>query len=283
MKNTKIYIVVIFISIITTFAASYFISPNTAPNVAVKETAYERVLRTGVIRCGNYIWPPYFQMDPNTGKLVGFLKETNEIIFKLIDLDVEYIEVVPGSEVIDLKNGKVDAICGASPYVIRSVKFIDYSKPYVYVPIWPYVREGDDRFKTIEDLNNPDVKFATIDGDLSQSLTLFMFDKASQLTSTLLDPSLVVSNVATGKADVFISDAVTVGTYNDSNEKKVKPLFKEKPIAYYPLGFSVKMGEDKLLRMLNWGASMAVNINALDDAIQKYDKYNGFTKIEAPY
>ena len=31
-----------------------------------KESAYDRVLRTGVLKCGYSVWPPYYTQDPNT-------------------------------------------------------------------------------------------------------------------------------------------------------------------------------------------------------------------------
>lgn len=37
-----------------------------------KESAYDRVMRTGTIRCGYFIWPPGFSIDPNVGKRSGF-------------------------------------------------------------------------------------------------------------------------------------------------------------------------------------------------------------------
>ncbi len=33
------------------------------------ETTYERVMRTGIIKCGYMLWPPYFDMDLTTKKI----------------------------------------------------------------------------------------------------------------------------------------------------------------------------------------------------------------------
>ena len=38
---------------------------------ADKESAYERVLRTGVLRCGYIAYPPHLIVDPATGTISG--------------------------------------------------------------------------------------------------------------------------------------------------------------------------------------------------------------------
>ena len=49
-----------------------------------KESAYERVIRTGIIRCGYFVWPPFLAIDPNTNKKSGiFFDIVEEILFKL--------------------------------------------------------------------------------------------------------------------------------------------------------------------------------------------------------
>src|SRR4051812_48435106 len=58
-----------------------------------KETAYERILRTGTLRCGYGIWPPVMLMkDANTGKISGVLVDITKEMAKALNLKVEWIE-----------------------------------------------------------------------------------------------------------------------------------------------------------------------------------------------
>lgn len=38
---------------------------------APKETAFERIMRTGTMRCGYVVWAPYLSVDPKTGQMGG--------------------------------------------------------------------------------------------------------------------------------------------------------------------------------------------------------------------
>jgi len=238
---------------------------------AEKESAYDRVMRTGVLRCGFAPWPPYFNLDPNTQKLSGLSKDLSDDIAELLGWKIEYIQVVVGQEVTDLASGKVDAVCGASPWVISSIKYVDYTKPYFYVAVYAYGRAEEARFSTLDHLNSPEVSFVGIDGDLSTDLVQSGFPQAkiSTLPATT-DPSQMLLNVATKKADVVIVDPPTVSLFSQNNPGKIK-IIGAHPIAVYGGGFSVKKAENDLLNTLSEAVNAVINTGQADRVLKKYD------------
>ena len=71
----KKYLSFTLLALLMGYAGAWIAMPKTASQVeAKKETAYERVTRTGVLRCGYATWPPNVMKDPNTGKVSGIIR-----------------------------------------------------------------------------------------------------------------------------------------------------------------------------------------------------------------
>ena len=205
-----------------------------------KETAYSRVVQTGILRCGYTPWPPYFSLDPNTKVLTGVSKDLSDIAAKMLGFKIEYVDVTLDQQVQDLNSGKIDAMCGDGPWILSTIKYIDYTKSYFYVPVYAYGRAGEKRFAVLEDMNNPNITFTAIDGDVSTDLAVTYFPKAKlNSLGSLTDPSQMLLNVVTKKADVVMTDPLTVSAFAKNNSGKIKILFKH-PLAVYGGGFSIR-------------------------------------------
>jgi len=251
---------------------------------APKETAYDRVMRTGVLRCGYIAWPPYFSLEPNTKTLSGISKDISDEAARILGLKIEYVDVANGGQVEDFNSGKIDAMCGDGPWVLSAIKYLDYSRPYFYVPVYAYGRADEKRFAAQDDLNRPEVTFTAIDGDLSTDLALAVFPKAKLASlGNISDPSQMLLNVSTRKADVVIVDPVTVADFAKNNPGKIKQLFAN-PVAVYGGGFSVKKGETALWTTLSQAVDAVINTGQVERALAKYDPAGTlFFPISRPY
>lgn len=248
------------------------------------ETAYERVMRTGTLRCGYVAWPPFFDVEPNTGKVIGFNVDVVNGIAGFLDLRVEYIPVVVGQQVQDLNSGRVDAVCGDGPWLLGTVKYLDYAQPYYYQGSYLYGRADESRIKTLADLNQKTITFIGMDGDVSSDLAPRRFPQATlRSLSTMADSAQLLTEVVSGKADIVILDSQSADRYMKNNPGKIKLLFKN-PIAVQGASFSVKKGEDDLLRMLSGAVLVALNNGLVDDVIAHYDpKHTLYLEVTTPY
>lgn len=266
----------VLVSILAAVIASYLMTGRLGghapqPTASKTESAYERVIRTGTLRCGYSPWPPFFSLDPNTGVLSGLNVDLSGSVMKLLGLKIDYIQTVIGQQVQDLNSGKIDAMCGDGPWIISTIKYIDYTKPYNYIAVYAYGRADETRFHSFDDLNKAGVTFTGMDGDLSTDLVQSNFPNAriSTMGSTS-DPSQLLLNITTGKADAVIVDPVTVSLFEKNNPGKLKILITH-PIAVYGGGFSVKKGETNLLNTLNEAVAASINTGEADRALKKYD------------
>jgi len=260
-------------------AVSFFIpsGPSTSVSVSKTESAYDRVMRTGVLKCGYYEWPGTATKDPNTGEMSGLVPDLMETVSKMLDLKVEFVQSSAlGLQTEELKRGVYDTFCIDSYYVFSMGKFVDFGTPYAYFPMFIYGRADDVRFKQQSDLNRDDVTFVGIDGDLSVTLVPYLFPKAKVMTlPATSDAAALPMTIGTGKADAVIMDPGLVKNYNDHNARKLKVLGSGDPVAVYPVGFSVAKGDDKLLRMLDSAVSAMTNTGMIKPLLKQYEEQGG--------
>lgn len=243
----------------------------TAP--AQKETAYQRVLRTRVLRCGYALWPTYEEMDPNTKQLKGMMPDFAQALAEKFNLKIEWTqEVIWGQEPASLNSGKIDAVCSVDgPWGYASGSVRDFTEPMAYVPIYLYGRKGETRFANLNDLNSPDVTFSAMDSDISLSVAAEKYPNARRLELPgSADSSLVVMNVLTGKADLVIEDAATADRVRSAQGDKLERL-SPVPYAIINASFSVAKGEEDLLQMLNQGFQLLQQTGVSDAILDKYD------------
>lgn len=272
MKPLTTIIVAALVGILAAYGTVKITNPTSFEQTSQQtESAYDRIMRTQTIRCGYGIWPPFFDVDPNTGEVIGFNREVMDTIANLLELKVEYVPMVVGSQVQDLESGKYDVACGDGPWILSTIKYLDYTKPYAYSPIYVYRRIGGKTFTSLNELNNESVTFAGMDGDVSTDLVLRNYPKAQiHSLSNMADPAQILTDLATGKADVVIIDPQSAQKFMESNPDKITLLFKE-PLAIYGSAFSMRKGENKLFNMMQEATNAALNMGMIDAILKRYD------------
>lgn len=252
----------------------------------IKESAYDRVMRTGTLKVGYTPWPPYQMRDPNTGEISGLSYDYMQIIASLLGLKLEWVQLTGlGTQVEGLKQGMYDVVVNDGPYVFSMIKFIDFSDPLFYAPVHAYVRANDVRFKSITELNTDKVKFVGLDGDLSTDLVTRIYPKAKLDTlPASTDPGMMMTNVNTEKGDAVIIDVASVEGFNKNNKPGLKAINMATPIAVYPIGFSSMKDDGKLLTMMNGVIAALHDTNQMEPLFQKWLPGKGmYFPVAKPY
>src|ERR1700722_5764994 len=150
----------ILVSTIVALVVTWFAVHNLVPSSqsSKQETAYERVTRTGTIRCGYVSWYPYFKKDLKTGEPSGMNYEIMSAVGRELNLKVEWAEEVGWGNLGEgLKTGRYDAVCTSVGPDAAKAKNFTLSRPMVYSQFYPYARVDDNRFDGhVERINQPD-------------------------------------------------------------------------------------------------------------------------------
>ena len=245
---------------------------NSVANTQQADTAYDRVMKTGVLRCGYILWPAMVNRDPNTGAMSGYMADAIEEIGRKYGFKIEWSqELFLGQQVSELARGNIDAVCGnEGTFNYSEGAFVDYSKPLGFYKVYVWVRKDDARFVSREPLNNAAVRFSGLDGDLSTLYVPDFFPRVQVMSlPQSTDYSVVLQNVADGKADAVIMDEYTVVLFERSNGHRLRRIDMT-PLSSFSVNFSVHKGETKLLTMLNQGVDLLAQFGALKRLMDKY-------------
>ncbi len=283
------FIAIIIVAALAGYAGS---KPHTKDNnvgaTATKAgNAYERVLRTGVLRCGYYVFPPAMSIDVNTKEMSGFAVDMTNEIGKRLHVKIEWAEEVTfGTMMESLRNGRFDAIC--TPVWINAAqgRVAEYTRELFYAPTVALVRTDDTRFDDrLDSVNDANITLATMDGEITSAIAADDFPKAK--TFSLPNNSALAqlfTNVADKKADMTFTDLNGYYQYEQSNPGKLKIAAHGRPVRVFPFAYSVGKGEFELLSLLNYTLTEMLYSGFVEKTARKHELFpNSYRYISAPY
>ena len=268
--NQKNYIIIaIIIAVIALILGGWALIKSPEMNFVSQDT-FDKVLKTNTITICYVTWPPSVIKDPNTGVLSGFLIEAIQGITKDTGLKLNYVESSWGGFAADINAGKCDAgVAGFYPLINRSTA-VSFTQPFYYAGNNGVVKAGDNRFKTISDLNRSDIKIAVIQGEFGHIYAQKYLPKAKLVvlpeTSDNTAPLLAVS---AGQADVGLIMADTVADYAKKHSE-VQALFSA-PYSTSPIAWAVRKSDQQLLNFLDNSINYLESTGELDALAKKYN------------
>jgi polar amino acid transport system substrate-binding protein len=249
-----------------------------APKV---ETAFERVLRTGTLRCGYVAWPPFLIKDPNTGAVSGIAADFMNAIADELALKLDWAEEVGwGNFHEGLNANRYDAMCVPVWESGARARIALLSRPLYNSPLFAYARDDDNRFDaSLDAINDPSVRVTTLEGDVTRAIRAQLFPKSQELAIPQMgDPSEMVLNVTMKKADISLDNPFAVRTFNEKSNDKLKAVGGGKPVRLFANTIAVRLGETDFKNLLD------STIDALDvsgTSARIIAKYPDFSPITA--
>ena len=256
---------------------TYHFMPQSADSSSVQkeETAYERVMRTGTLRCGYAPWQPGVIVDPNTGDISGVFPDIMNAIALNSSIKVEWTEEIGwGNVATSLETGRIDAMCAGVWEGADEGKSTAFITPPFFQPILTVARLDENRFKNDPSLlNHSDVIIAVIDGDNSESIAKSDFPKATRHgVSTLGNNSDLLLAIVNNKADVAFVNPGSFITFNENNPNKLK-VVGDTYVRIYGTTIAVNIKEQELVSFLNASIHELINSGEIKRITAKYPKY----------
>lgn len=252
-----------------------------------KESAYDRVMSTGVLRCGYINRPPAFQKNLDDGQFSGIFKEYTESIAKALNLKVEWAEEIGWGEIVTaLENGRIDAFCPGLWANASRVSRMDFVEPIMYEPIYAYVRSDDTRFDQSSDaINAPEVKIVVTEGTTYAVISTMDFPYAEQVTLPQLSSnSDLFMNLVTKKVDVMLCEPSSAEDFLRNNPGSIKQLKWDRPLRAFGVSIGVAGGEYRLKRMLDLATEEFLQTGEAEKILVRYEKIKGgILRVNAPY
>ena len=275
------------ISILAAYGTIKLAGPQATAPAAKKETSYERVMRTRVLRCAWGDWPPVvLTKDPKTGELTGIAKDIVEAAAKALSLKVEWTEETGwGNWAESLKTGRADSFCGAVWPMAAEGREVRYSVPFYYNPVYGYARADDTRFdKGLEAANDPSIRISGQDGEISEIIARAHFPKAQFVGQPqMTDLMLIFLNVAENKADLVFNAPDVAGGYIDKNPGKLKRVTPE-PFEFYPSTMAFRMDSPDLAQMFDTAITEMRNNGIIEMILKAHNAPpDQFLRVARPF
>ena len=248
----------------------------------------DQIVERGSIRCSYLNYEPYFMTDPNSGEHSGIFFDIMEEIGDRSELDIEWTEEV-GYEVIftGLDSGRHDVFCGGLWSNASRAKSGYFSEPIFYSVIKAWVRAEDDRFDdmSLEQLNSPNIRIATIDGAMEDIIARTQFPSAQQESLPQLSPfTQNLQNIVANKADITFAEPGTIYEFLESNPGTLKDPFPDQAFRVFGNSLVSPIGDEPLASFLDASMKDLLYSGYVDTVLQKYEPAPGvFPRAQLPY
>ena len=265
-------------AVIISAGLAYFVARHSVAPQAANESAYNRVMRMGVLRCGYGLWEPGIIRDPNTGQFSGIVYDFMQAVGKSLNIKVEYTLEMPWDSIgVALKSGKIDAHCAGIFATPARGRVMAFSEPMFFSPTVAFARIDDSRFdNNVERINQPDVTTALSDDDITTEIYDTDFPQAKKWNlPQMAPPEELLLAVANHKADVTFNSPGRLRSFERGYPNKIKIIPSSRPLRIFPDSVAVDIDEEQLLHVLNTAIDQQIDSGMMDKILAKYkDKYD---------
>lgn len=250
------------------------------------ESVYDRVIRTGTLRCGYFLYPPVLSKDPNTGEFSGIFYDYLSELGKDLSLKIKWAEEIGmGDAPAALESGRIDAMCAGMWITAQRARANDFVMPLYYLPLYMYAQTGDTRFDAdMMVLNDKRYTLAIMEGGATSTLQKQIFPNVKTLDlPQLTSPAELFLTLAGGKADAVIYDLFTYKYFDVAKPGEIRRV-SDKPVKVYPNAIMLKRGEDEFRRMLS-NTTLEMHLSgAIEKIIKRHEAYEGAVyRVSNPY
>ena len=171
----------------------------------------------GVLRAGYAQTPLWFFKDAKSGELRGIYKDLMEMLAKDLEIKLDWQEVTFANATIGLRKGDYDIFGSSAVYTVPRGLAANYIGPLWTKGSLAIVHaDNADKYKTIADLNSPDVTFSVSAGSSEEQRMPLLFPKA-QFMAVAGQQTLAAEPVRTKRATAYVvgdSDALVLAKRN---------------------------------------------------------------------
>ena len=261
MKKTVKAILIFLILFAFAAAAS---AEDFAPFRTLEEIRAGGVLRVGT--AGDY--QPMSYLDPETNTYVGFDAELAEDLAASLGVTIEYVKTSWPTLMEDTLAGKFDlAVCGITVTDARKEQAL-MSDGYLENGKTVLCRAEDaDKYTSLEAINRPEVRVMENPGGLNEK---FARENLPDAVLIIHDVNQEIPGlVASGEADVMITEVMEAGFYVGQDDRLAAPLIFE-PFTNGQLGFLMPKGSENLLDYVNRFLVEERESGRIDELAEKY-------------
>jgi ABC-type amino acid transport substrate-binding protein len=229
-----------------------------------------KVKKGETLQVGYAQTPVWFYKDAKTGELRGIYKDLADMLAKDLEMRVNYVEVTFANATIGLRKGDFDLFGSSAVYTIPRALVCNYIGPLWSKDSLAIVHKDDAaKFKTIADLDSPDVTFSVNAGASEEQRMPLLFPKA-KFIAVAGQQAMAAEPVRTRRATVYVtgdSDAIALAK---RNAEWAHIVDEKHPFDKRPNTWMIRHGDEPWKNFLDmWSTYVRVN----GEVQRLYDEY----------
>lgn len=233
------------------------------------QTSMEKMLKEKTLRIGWIMSPPGAQKDPRTGELGGYYIDMIKFILEQINVKPEFVETKWGTFAAGLQSKQFDLVTAGTFASIPRAAAVAFTRPIFYLGYGATVRKGDERFKTLADIDKQGIKVAVVQGSGGHEYVKRAFKNAETVVLGTGDLSASLVEVQAGRADVSIEDAWATRRYVQVHPQLVD-LFADNPYNLQPIAWALRPDDHELRQFLDTSLEwMRIN-GKIEELVRNY-------------
>jgi len=243
------------------------------PQTAAVEDSLGQILKSGVMKVGYIDYPPAVIKDPKTGELSGEFVEIARYMAKELNVKLEFQEASWSTFIPGLQTRQYDISIAPTYIRVARAANVAYSQPIAYLGNSAGVRKGDTRFdnvKTPMDFDRSGIVVAVVQGEAADEYAKEHFTKAKVLELSGSDLAAPLTLVASGQADVGLTDAYVTRTFAAQNSQ-IRDVFANDPYDISPMAWSVRPDDYRLLNFINNSLAFLESSGKIEEWQKKYN------------
>jgi len=265
MKNTNLkayFLIVLIFGLLLSMSIMVFSANN------VEVSKLDSILERGVLKIGVPNSLRWSRINPDTGKWEGVSIDLMNYLAEQMNVKPEFVEVDWQIFPIALDNGDIDIFAGTAHYTVARAMKVAYPHPIFYKGTGVICKtENKDKFKTIGDINQPNVKIAVGIGTNEDQMAKYLYPKANVLRMKTGAHTELAQAVRSGQADLAAFGHLNAWRFSEDFDWCAMPL---DPFSPSMQSFPIAYGDWKLLRFFDSFFQQASFSGLLDALVQKY-------------
>ena len=229
-----------------------------------------KVKKGEALQVGYAQTPAWFYKDPKTGELLGIYKDLADILAKDLEMKVSYQEVTFANATVGLRKGDYDLFGSSLVYTVPRGLVCNYIGPLWSKGSLAIVHKDDaKKFKTIADLNRPDVTFSVNAGASEEQRMPLLFPKAKMM-AVAGQQAMAAEPVRTRRATVYVTGDSDAMAFARRNSSWANIVDEKHPLDKRPNTWVIRYGDAPWKNFLDmWSAYVIAN-----GQVQRlYDEY----------
>ena len=216
-------------------------------------------------------YKPVSFLNKETNKYEGIDIELSELYAKENNLELRFIPTTWPTLLEDVKNNKFDfAISGITitekrqKEALMTIGYLNAGKTFLMR------KEDINKYKAIEDVNNPNVRVMINPGGTNEQFALTYLSQANITVHQINEE--IPGLISQGLADIMVTEVIEGLVYINEFDNLAVPLY-ETPFTNMPIGILMNKDKKELLLKLNEWLQKKLDDGTIDEIKDKYIPY----------